>query len=100
MSNLKIPIDQRGFALNYKIENIFIIEIFRLSQHERKTLVLFVLHDELFRLYLDGFLNALAQDYEIEPYTEPITNGRFTITNKYLKNLEKFDALVIAYPLK
>ncbi|MGV4439581.1 gliding motility-associated ABC transporter substrate-binding protein GldG [Ornithobacterium rhinotracheale] len=100
LSNQKIPIEQRALASTDQIENKFIKEIYRLTQKQRKKIGLIVHHDELFRQYLDGFLNALAPDYDIEPYTEPITNGSFTLTNKDLKNLEKFDALVIAKPLK
>ncbi|MCK0205143.1 gliding motility-associated ABC transporter substrate-binding protein GldG [Ornithobacterium rhinotracheale] len=100
LSNQKIPIEQRALASTDQIENKFIKEIYRLTQKQRKKIGLIVHHDELFRQYLDGFLNALAPDYDIEPYTEPITNGSFTLTNKDLKNLEKFDALVIAKPIK
>lgn len=100
LSNQKIPIEQRALASTDQIENKFIKEIYRLTQKERKKVGLIVHHDELFRQYMDGFLNALAPDYEIEAYTEPVTNGSFSLSNKDLRNLEKFDVLVIAKPLK
>ncbi|MBV7440984.1 gliding motility-associated ABC transporter substrate-binding protein GldG [Weeksellaceae bacterium TAE3-ERU29] len=100
LSNQKIPIEERALASIDQIENKFIKEINRLNNPKRKTIGLIVHHDELFRQYMDGFLRVVSKDYDIEPYTPPVTNGTLTLNPNDLQNLEKFDALVIAKPIK
>ncbi|QAR31065.1 gliding motility-associated ABC transporter substrate-binding protein GldG [Ornithobacterium rhinotracheale] len=100
LSNQKIPIEQRALASTDQIENKFIKELYRLTQKQRKKVGLIVHHDELFRQYMEGFASAAMPDYDIEPYTEPLTNGSQILTVKDLENLEKFDVLLIAKPLK
>lgn len=100
LSNKKIPIDERALSSINQIEENLVKEIYRLTRNDRKKVGLIVHHDELMPQYLDGMLKVISKDYDVEAYTAPITNGSKTLSAKDLKPLEKFDALIIAKPVK
>ena len=100
LSNKKIPIEQRALASADLLESNFIKEIYRLSFKSRKQIGLIVHHDELLPNYLDGFFRVAAKDYDIRPYTRPLQDPEMSLQLSDLDSLEKFDALVIAKPLR
>ncbi|MGI9527221.1 MAG: gliding motility-associated ABC transporter substrate-binding protein GldG [Weeksellaceae bacterium] len=100
LSNKKMPMEQRALASVDLLERTFIQEIYRLSFKKRKQLGLIVHHDELLPNYLDGFFRVAAKDYDITPYTRPLQDSVKSLRPSDLDSLQKFDALIIAKPIK
>ena len=100
LSNKKIPIEERALASVDILESNFVKEIYRLSFKERKQIGLIVHHDELLPNYLDGLFRVAAKDYDVTPYTSPLQNGTGSLQLSDLDSLSKFDALIIAKPVK
>ncbi len=100
LSNKKVPIEERALLSTDLIENNFIKALYRLNKNNRKNIGLIVHHDELRPTYLDGFLKLASKEYNITPYTRPITDSLNQLTFNDLDSLKKFDALIIAKPVK
>lgn len=100
LTNKKIPIEQRALASVDILERNFIQEIYRLSFKKRKQLGLIVHHDELLPNYLDGFFRVASKDYDIIPYSRPLQDENKSLVPADLDSLQKFDALIIAKPIK
>jgi gliding-associated putative ABC transporter substrate-binding component GldG len=49
-------------------------------------------------MYMDGFGRALAQNYNVDAYIQPIQDSTYTLKQSDLKALEHFDALIVAKP--
>ncbi|MXV37766.1 gliding motility-associated ABC transporter substrate-binding protein GldG [Flavobacteriaceae bacterium Ap0902] len=100
LSNKKVPIDERALASVDLLEKSFIQEIYRLNFKKRKQLGLIVHHDELLPNYLDGLFQVASKDYDITPYTRPLEDADNSLKPSDLDSLQKFDALIIAKPIK
>ncbi len=100
LSSKKVPIEERALLSTDIIENNFIKSLYYLNKGNRKNIGLIVHHDELRPTYLDGFLRLASKEYNITPYTRPITDSLNQLTFKDLDSLKKFDALIIAKPVK
>lgn len=100
LSNKKIPIEERALASLDILEGNFIKEIYRLNFKKRKQVGLLVHHDELLPNYLDGMFRVMSKDYDVTPYVAPMQNGAGELRASDLDSLKKFDALIIAKPIK
>lgn len=100
LSNKKIPIEDRALASVDILESNFVKELYRLNFKDRKKVGLIVHHDELLPNYLDGLFRVAAKDYDITPYTKPLQDGTGSLQMADLDSLQKFDALIIAKPIK
>lgn len=100
LSNKKIPVNQRATASLDLIESKFMKELYRLGIYKKKKIGLIVHHDELLPNYIQGMIDVLDRDYQIIPYTLPITSGKGSLQLSDLDSLKTLDALVIAKPIK
>lgn len=100
LGNQKIPIEERALAATDDIESNFVKNLYRLTQQKRKKIGLIIHHNELLRQYMEGFLQAVNKDYDIEPYTQPVNNKTYSLNSRDLQSLKQYDALVVAKPLR
>src|SRR5690606_3899756 len=70
----------------------------KITQTERKNIGFLVHHDELSQINMDGFGRALAENYNVDVYIQPIQDSTYTLKQSDLKALEHFDALISAKP--
>ena len=93
-----LPFDQLAAASTEKLEYLFMDDIRRITQVNRKNVGFLVHHDELPQLYMDGFGRALADNYNVDVYIQPIQDSTFTLKQSDLEALNHFDALISAKP--
>ena len=90
--------DELASASTEKLEYLFMDDIRRITQVERKNVGFLVHHDELPQIYMDGFGRALAQNYNVDVYLQSIQDSTYTLKQSDLENLKHFDALIVAKP--
>lgn len=93
-----IPFNQLAAASTEKLEFLFMNEIRKISQEERKNIGLIVHHDELPKIYIDGLGAALSENYNVDVYLNPIIDSTYMLKTNDLDSLKRFDALVVAKP--
>jgi gliding-associated putative ABC transporter substrate-binding component GldG len=90
--------EELASASTEKLEYLFMDDIRRITQIDRKNVGFLVHNDELPQMYMDGFGRALAQNYNVDAYIQPIQDSTYTLKQSDLKALEHFDALIVAKP--
>lgn len=93
-----LPFEQLALASTEKLEFLFMDDIKRITQVERKNVGFLVHHDELPQMYMDGFGRALADQYNVDVYIKPLEDSTYTLKETDLEALKHFDALVVAKP--
>lgn len=93
-----LPFDQLAIASTEKLEFLFMDQIRKITRTERKSVGLIVHHDELPRMYLEGLGSALAENYDVEAYINPIADSTYTLKQSDLDSLKRYDALIVAKP--
>lgn len=93
-----LPFEELASASAEKLEYLFMDDIRRITQVDRKNVGFLVHHDELPQIYMDGFGRALADNYNVDVYLQPIQDSSYTLKESDLEALKHFDALIIAKP--
>lgn len=93
-----LPFDELASASTEKLEYLFMDDIRKITQLERKNIGFLVHHDELPQIYMDGFGRALADNYNVDVYIQPIEDSTYILKPSDLDALKHFDALVVAKP--
>ncbi|MDX9705656.1 MAG: Gldg family protein, partial [Weeksellaceae bacterium] len=87
-----------ALASTEKLEYLFMDGVRKITQIGRKNVGFLVHHDELSQLYMNGFGRALADNYNVDVYIQPIQDSTYTLKESDLESLQHFDALVVAKP--
>lgn len=93
-----LPFEQLAEASAEKLEYLFMDDIRRITQIDQKNIGFLVHHDELPQMYMDGFGRALADNYNVDVYIQPIQDSTYQLKQKDLEALKHFDALIVAKP--
>ncbi|MFA7447690.1 MAG: gliding motility-associated ABC transporter substrate-binding protein GldG [Weeksellaceae bacterium] len=93
-----LAFDELAMASTEKLEYLFMDNIRKITQINRKNVGFLVHHDELAEIYMDGFGRALADNYNVDVYIQPIQDSTYSLKHTDLKELEHFDALIVAKP--
>src|SRR5690606_38936068 len=93
-----LPFEELASASAEKLEYLFMDDIRRITQADRKNVGFLVHHDELPQIYMEGFGRALADNYNVDVYLQPIQDSSFSLKESDLEALKHFDALIIAKP--
>jgi len=93
-----IPFEQLASASTEKLEYLFMDDIRKITQVNRKNVGFLVHHDELSQQNMDSFGRALADNFNVDVYIQPIQDSSYTLKQSDLKALEHFDALIVAKP--
>lgn len=93
-----LPFEELASASTEKLEYLFMDDIRRITQVDRKNVGFLVHHDELPQIYMEGFGRALADNYNVDVYLQPIQDSSFSLKESDLEALKHFDALIIAKP--
>lgn len=93
-----LPFEELASASTEKLEYLFMDDLRKITQTERKNIGFLVHHDELSQIHMDGFGRALADNYNVDVYIQPIQDSSYTLKQSDLKALEHFDALIVAKP--
>jgi len=93
-----LPFEELASASTEKLEYLFMDDLRKITQTERKNIGFLVHHDELSQINMDGFGRALAENYNVDVYIQPIQDSTYTLKQSDLKALEHFDALISAKP--
>lgn len=93
-----LAFDELAAASTEKLEYLFMDNIRKVTQIDRKNVGFLVHHDELPEIYMDGFGRALADNYNVDVYIQPIQDSTYALKHSDLKELEHFDALIVAKP--
>lgn len=93
-----LKFEELASASTEKLEYLFMDDIRRITQVERKNVGFLVHHDELPQIYMDGLGRALADNYNVDVYLQPIRDSAYTLKQSDLEALMHFDALIIAKP--
>ncbi len=93
-----LSFEELASASAEKLEYLFMDDIRKITQTDRKNVGFLVHHDELSQINMDGFGRALAENYNVDVYIQPIQDSSYTLKQSDLKALEHFDALIVAKP--
>lgn len=93
-----LKFEELASASAEKLEYLFMDDIRRITQVDRKNVGFLVHHDELSQIYMDGFGRALADNYNVDVYLQPIQDSSYTLKPSDVEALKHFDALIIAKP--
>jgi ABC-2 type transport system permease protein len=93
-----LPFEQLALASTEKLEYLFMDDLRKITQVNRKNVGFLVHHDELGQMHMDGFGRALADNYNVDVYIKPIEDSTFSLKQEDLKDLLNYDALVVAKP--
>lgn len=93
-----LKFEELALASTEKLEYLFMDQIRKVTQIDRKNVGFLVHHDELAEMYMDGFGRSLADNYNVDVYIQPIQDSTYTLKQSDLKHLQHFDALVVAKP--
>jgi ABC-2 type transport system permease protein len=93
-----LPFEELASASTEKLEYLFMDDLRKITQVNRKNVGFLVHHDELGQMHMDGFGRALADNYNVDVYIKPIQDSSFTLKKEDLKDLLNYDALVVAKP--
>lgn len=93
-----LAFEELALASTEKLEYLFMDDIRKITQIDRKNVGFLVHHDELSQMYMDGFGRALADNYNVDIYIQPIQDSTYTLKESDLDALLHFDALVVAKP--
>lgn len=93
-----LPFEELATASTEKLEYLFMDDLRKITQTERKNIGFLVHHDELSQIHMDGFGRALADNYNVDVYIQPIQDSTYTLKQSDIKALEHFDALISAKP--
>lgn len=93
-----LSFDELASASTEKLEYLFMDNIRKATQIDRKNVGFLVHHDELPEIYMDGFGRALADNYNVDVYIQPIQDSTYTLKESDIEALEHFDALIVAKP--
>lgn len=93
-----LPFSQLAAATTEKLEFLFMNQIRKISQLDKKSIGLIVHNDELPKMYMEGLGSALAENYEVEAYINPIKDSAYSLRQSDLDSLKRYDALIVAKP--
>lgn len=93
-----LPFEKLALASTEKLEYLFMDDLRKITQVNRKNVGFLVHHDELGQMHMDGFGRALADNYNVDVYIKPIEDSTFSLKQEDLKDLLNYDALVVAKP--
>lgn len=93
-----LPFEKLALASTEKLEYLFMDDIRKITQVNRKNVGFLVHHDELSQQNMDSFGRALADNYNVDVYIQPIQDSTYMLKQSDLKALEHFDALIVAKP--
>lgn len=93
-----LPFEQLATASSEKLEYLFMEDLRKITQINRKNVGFLVHHDELGQLQMDGLGRALADNYNVDVFLKPIQDSSYTLKQEDLKDLLGYDALVVAKP--
>lgn len=98
VNNPALSFDELASASTEKLEYLFMDDIRKITQVDRKNVGFLVHHDELPQIYMDGFGRALADNYNVDVYIQPIQDSTYQLKQKDIESLKHFDALIVAKP--
>lgn len=93
-----LKFEELALASTEKLEYLFMDQIRKITQIDRKNIGFLVHHDELSEMYMDGFGRSLADNYNVDVYIQPIQDSTYTLKLDDVEQLKHFDALVVAKP--
>lgn len=93
-----LPFEDLALASTEKLEYLFMDDVRKITQVDRKNVGFLVHHDELPQPNMDSFGRALADNYNVDVYIQPIQDSTYTLKQSDLEALKHFDALIVAKP--
>lgn len=93
-----LPFEDLALASTEKLEYLFMDDVRKITQVDRKNVGFLVHHDELPQPNMDGLGRALADNYNVDVYIQPIQDSTYTLKQSDLEALKHFDALIVAKP--
>lgn len=93
-----LPFEQLALASTEKLEYLFMEDLRKITQVNRKNIGFLVHHDELGQLHMDGLGRALADNYNVDVFLKPVQDSTYSLQQEDLKDLLNYDALVVAKP--
>lgn len=93
-----LPFEQLALASTEKLEYLFMEDLRKITQVNRKNIGFLVHHDELGQLHMDGLGRALADNYNVDVFLKPVQDSSYSLQQEDLKDLLNYDALVVAKP--
>lgn len=98
VNNPALSFDELASASTEKLEYLFMDDIRKITQVDRKNVGFLVHHDELPQIYMDGLGRSLADNYNVDVYIQPIQDSTYQLKQKDIESLKHFDALIVAKP--
>lgn len=93
-----LPFEQLALASTEKLEYLFMEDLRKITQINRKNIGFLVHHDELGQMNMDGLGRALADNYNVDVFLKPVQDSTYSLQQEDLKDLLNYDALVVAKP--
>lgn len=93
-----LPFEQLALASTEKLEYLFMEDLRKITEINRKNVGFLVHHDELGQLHMDGLGRALADNYNVDVFLKPVQDSTYSLQQEDLKDLLNYDALVVAKP--
>lgn len=93
-----LPFEQLALASTEKLEYLFMEDLRKITEINRKNVGFLVHHDELGQLHMDGLGRALADNYNVDVFLKPVQDSTYSLQQEDLKDLLNYDALVVVKP--